>query len=52
MHEHTFVAENYQQVLADIEDRQQFQKIDRIVQFPYSPPVSFGIDVDFIVLLY
>ncbi|KAG2183609.1 hypothetical protein INT43_006617 [Umbelopsis isabellina] len=39
LHEHTFVAEDYQQILGDIEDREQFQKIDRIVQFPFSPPV-------------
>ncbi|KAI8581791.1 hypothetical protein K450DRAFT_231201 [Umbelopsis ramanniana AG] len=39
MHEHIFVAEDYQQILTDIENRQQFQKIDRIVQFPFSPLV-------------
>lgn len=43
MHEHTFVAEDYAQILADIENRQQFQKIDRIVQFPFSPPVSLNL---------
>jgi hypothetical protein len=34
------MADNYQQILSDIEDRQQFQKIDRIVQFPFSQLVS------------
>jgi hypothetical protein len=43
MHEHIFVAEDYQQLLADIESRQQFQKIDRIVQFPFSPPVRLSL---------
>lgn len=43
MHEHIFVAEDYPQILADIENRQQFQKIDRIVQFPFSPPVSLNL---------
>ncbi|KAI8060776.1 hypothetical protein BC940DRAFT_323050 [Gongronella butleri] len=39
VHDHAYVAPDYQQALKDIEDRTTFPTIDRIVQFPFVAPV-------------
>ncbi|KAG1172524.1 hypothetical protein G6F70_006409 [Rhizopus microsporus] len=36
---HTFVAKDYQETLKRIEDRNTFQEIDRIIQFPFTAPI-------------
>ncbi|CEG69759.1 hypothetical protein RMATCC62417_05776 [Rhizopus microsporus] len=36
---HTFVAKDYQEALKRIEDRNTFQEIDRIIQFPFTAPI-------------
>ncbi|PHZ16032.1 actin-like ATPase domain-containing protein [Rhizopus microsporus ATCC 52813] len=36
---HTFVAKDYQEALKRIEDRDTFQEIDRIIQFPFAAPI-------------
>jgi actin-related protein 5 len=38
--EHAYIAQDYQQTLKQIEDRSTFQDIDRIIQFPFTAPVS------------
>ncbi|KAI8978476.1 hypothetical protein BDB01DRAFT_726371 [Pilobolus umbonatus] len=39
VHEHTFVAKDYQDILKKIENKDTFQDIDRIIQFPFTAPI-------------
>ncbi|KAI8340191.1 hypothetical protein BC941DRAFT_349149 [Chlamydoabsidia padenii] len=39
VHSHAFVAQDYQQTLRDIENRDTFAEIDRLIQFPFTAPV-------------
>jgi actin-related protein 5 len=39
VHGHAYVARDYQQTLRDIENRDSFTNIDRLIQFPFTAPV-------------
>ncbi|KAI9309010.1 hypothetical protein BJ944DRAFT_254252 [Cunninghamella echinulata] len=39
VHDHVIVANDYQQSLKDIENRETFPEIDRLIQFPFNAPV-------------
>ncbi|KAF7732280.1 Nuclear actin-protein involved in chromatin remodeling [Apophysomyces ossiformis] len=39
MHNHCYVAGDYQETLRRIEDRETFLEIDRVIQFPFTAPV-------------
>ncbi|KAI8096796.1 uncharacterized protein BX664DRAFT_364030 [Halteromyces radiatus] len=39
VHDHAYVARDYQQTLRDIENRDTFGNIDRLVQYPFTAPV-------------
>ncbi|KAG0169111.1 Nuclear actin-protein involved in chromatin remodeling [Apophysomyces sp. BC1034] len=39
VHNHCYVAEDYQEALQQIEDKDSFANIDRIIQFPFTAPV-------------
>ncbi|CAO3597799.1 unnamed protein product [Absidia cylindrospora] len=39
VHDHAYIAQDYQQTLRDIENRDTFADIDRLIQFPFTAPV-------------
>ncbi|CAO3678210.1 unnamed protein product [Rhizopus stolonifer] len=39
VHTHAFIPKDYQQTLKKIENKETFQQIDRIIQFPFTAPI-------------
>ncbi|KAI9270702.1 actin-related protein, ARP5 class [Phascolomyces articulosus] len=39
VHNHVHVADDYQEALKKFEDRETFEQVDRIIQFPFTAPV-------------
>ncbi|KAI7906081.1 actin-like protein arp5 [Cokeromyces recurvatus] len=39
VHQHAYVASDYQAALKQLENRDKFDEMDRIIQFPYTAPV-------------
>ncbi|KAI9478375.1 MAG: hypothetical protein EXX96DRAFT_595711 [Benjaminiella poitrasii] len=39
VHQHAYVAKNYQEALKQLENRDRFGDMDRVIQFPFTAPV-------------